>query len=118
MAYFDDIQDGAFDIVTAIFGDAATWLPSVGGPQQTAEVLYKDATEKHHLSDNDFMIERYTMEYKYGDFDGLNVSVEKGENETVRIVKRGVTLQFIVRRCTAKYDGQTMIAYLNPPEIV
>jgi hypothetical protein len=118
MAFFDGIQDLAFDIVTSSFGDSASWIPSTGGAEYTALVLYKDPTEKHPMSDVDFNIERYIMEYKRGDFPGLKDSVDAGGIETVRIIKRDVTLQFIVRRMSSKYDGQTMLAYLNPPDIV
>ena len=115
MSFFDDIQNLAFDIVTASFGDSAIWLPSDNSPEQTALVLYKDATDKHELSNVDYEIEQYLIEYKMGDFDGLKQSVGEGNNERIRITKDGITFEFLVRRCTSKYDGKTIIAYLNPP---
>lgn len=119
MTYFDEIQDTAFDIITGTFGYAATWLPSEGGPEQSATVLYKDATDKHELSNVDYMVERYVMEYKAGDFTGLKEAVARGDNESVKIiVDNDVTLLFMVRRIESKYDGKTIIATLNPPVIL
>lgn len=116
MSFFDNIQETAFDIVTDTFGYAATWLPSDGSPEQSAKVLYKDATEKHDLSNADYNIERYVMEYKEGDFKGLKNAVTRGENESVQIkIKEDVTLMFLVRRIITKYDGKTITAMLNPP---
>lgn len=116
MTYFDEIQNTAFDIVTSTFGYAATWLPSDGSPEQTATVLYKDTTDKHELSNVDYMVERYVMEYKSEDFTGLKEAVARGDNESVRIiVDDNITLLFMVRRTESKYDGKTIIATLNPP---
>lgn len=116
MTFFDDIQNTAFDIVTNTFGYAATWLPSDGGPEQTATVLYKDATDKHELSNVDYIVERYVMEYKEGDFTGLKEAIARGDNENVTIsINEEVTLSFLVRRIESKYDGKTIIAMLNPP---
>jgi hypothetical protein len=116
MSFFDEIQETAFNIVANNFGYAATWLPSDGSPEQTATVLYKDATDKHNLSNADYMVERYVMEYKEGDFRGLKNAVARGENESVKIkLDDNVTLLFIVRRTESKYDGKTIIAMLNPP---
>lgn len=115
MSFFDDIQNLAFDIVTASFGDSATWHPFDNSPEQTAIVLYKDATSKHDLSNVDYDIEDYMIEYKMGDFEGLKESVGAGNNERVRMTKGNTTFEFLVRRCISKYDGKTIIAYLNPP---
>lgn len=116
MTFFDEIQNTAFDIVTSTFGYSASWLPSDGSSEQTAIVLYKDSTEKHPLSNVDYIVERYVMEYKEGDFVGLKEAVARGENESVKIVMDGaVTLLFMVRKTETKYDGKTIIATLNPP---
>lgn len=116
MSFFDDIQNTAFDIVANTFGYAASWVPSDGSPEQSAIVLYKDATDKHELSNVDYMVERYVMEYKEGDFTGLKNAVARGETESVSIaMENDITLQFMVRRTETKYDGKTIIAFLNPP---
>lgn len=119
MSLFDDIQETAFDLVTETFGYDATWTPSAGGDEQTAKVLYKDATEKHDLSNVDYQVERYVMEYKEGDFVGLKAAVDRGDNESVSIiVKEDITLTFLVRRMETKYDGKTITAILNPPVVI
>lgn len=119
MTFFDEIQNTAFDIVTSTFGYTANWTPSEGGPEQTARVLYKDATDKHELSNVDYIVDRYVMEYKEEDFIGLRNAVARGDNETVKIIiGDSVTLSFLVRRTETKYDGKTIIATLNPPVII
>lgn len=116
MTFFDEIQNTAFDIVTSTFGYTASWLPSEGGPERSATVLYKDSTEKHELSNVDYIVERYVMEYKEGDFTGLKEAVARGENESVKIiVDNSTTLLFMVRKTETKYDGKTIMATLNPP---
>lgn len=117
MNIFDSIQSVAFDVVSNTFGYAAKWTPADGSAEKTAQVLYKDATEKLSLSDQDYDIERYKMEYKSGDFQGLKQLIDAaGTNETVSIeTQNGIWLDFIVRKIETKYDGKTFIAFLNPP---
>lgn len=114
---FDTIQAAAFDVVTNTFGYAAKWAPSNDSAVQTAKVLYKDATENHGLSDQDYDLERYKMEYKSGDFVQLKGLVDAaGTNEKVQIeTVEGVWLEFMVRRIERKFDGKTFVAILNPP---
>jgi len=74
-------------------------------------------TDKHGLSDTDFDIERYKMEYKEQDFTGLKTLVDSADTiEKVQIeLTTGVFTEFMVRRIERKYDGKTFIAFLNPP---
>lgn len=112
---FDSIQATAFKTVASTFGYAATWTPSQGGEQKSATVLYKDATEKHGLSNVDFESERYQMEFQKGDFDGMKEAVAAGENERVFIQTTETdNLQFVVQRTETKFDGKTIIAFLRP----
>lgn len=126
MGLFSCFQDTFFDAIGRIYGNTATWTPNgfteefaedfgpSGDETQTATVLYKDATAKQGLSDNDYNVERFVMEYKRGDFQGLKQSVERGFDERVFITTdEGITLEFFVKRIESKYDGKTMIAYLN-----
>lgn len=115
---FDAIQAAAFDVVTNTFGYAAKWTPSDGSAEKTAQVLYKDATEKQGLSDQDFEVERYKMEYKNGDFPELKNLVDTADTiEKVSIeTQKDIWLEFMVRRIERKFDGKTFIAILNPPE--
>jgi len=114
---FDSIQAATFDVVTTTFGYNATWTPANGGAEQPAKVLYKDATDKHGLSDEDFEIERYKAEYKQEDFAGLKALVDAADTiEHIQIeLSEGVFTDFIVREVKRKYDGKTFVAYLNPP---
>lgn len=117
MFFFDSIQTTAAGIVSGMFGVPATWQPSDNSPMQSAVILYKDATEKHKLSDVDFEIERYVMEYRNTEFIGLKKSMDEGGDEQVIIeVSKNIFLTFLVRRIETKFDGKTIIAYLNPPE--
>jgi hypothetical protein len=114
---FDTVQKIAFGIVSNTFGYTAKWTPSTGGNENTAIVLYKDATEAHGLSDVDYNIERFLMEYQYGDFKGLKQAVANGETERVSIeLSDGLLKPFIVRRIETKYDGKTIVAFLNPAQ--
>ena len=115
---FDDLQQTVFTTVAKAFGYAAKWTPANSVEEKTAIVLYKDATEKHGLSDVDFNIARYVMEYMQGDFEGLKEAVATG-NTTERVTietTTGVFLEFVVRRTETKYDGKTIIAFLTPAE--
>src|SRR5438105_1458700 len=95
---FDTAQQAVFGIVTNTFGYPAKWTPSPGGNENTAIVLYKDSTESHGLSDVDYNIERFVMEFQSGDFDGLKEAVANGETERVSIeLSEGLLKPFIVR---------------------
>lgn len=118
MNIFDSIQESAFNVVTQTFGYAATWTPSEGGPQQLAVVCYKDATDEHGVGEVDYNNPRHQIEYKIEDFTGLQQSVFNGGTELVKVTMKGITYQFLVRRCETKYDGKTIVAYLNPPTIL
>jgi hypothetical protein len=116
MNLFESLQNTVFDLTAKTFGYAATWIPSGSDQELTATVLYKDATEKHSLSDTDYNAERYVMEYKKGDFETLKEKVDNGELETVKIETTPENwLQFQVRRIETKYDGKTIVAFLNEP---
>lgn len=114
---FDTIQATAFDVVTSTFGYVAKWAPVSGSAEQTAKVLYKDATENHGLSDQDFDLERYKMEYKSGDFTGLKEIVDTADTIEKVLIEtvKDTWLEFMVRRVERKFDGKTFIAILNPP---
>lgn len=114
---FDTIQAAAFDVVTNTFGYAAKWTPSGSAVEQTAKVLYKDATENHGLSDQDYDVERYKMEFKSGDFVELKKVIDTADTiEKVYIeIEKDTWLEFMVRHIERKFDGKTFIATLNPP---
>lgn len=115
MSFFDSIQKTVFQIATNTFGDTATWLPFDLSPEQTGKVLYQDATARHTMDQNDYNIERFVMEYKAGDFNGLFESVAMANNEKVKIVfTNGLEMNFWVKRCEKLFDGKTIKAFLQP----
>lgn len=110
---FDQLQVNTFDTVTKTMGYPASWLPAGGGPVQTAEVLYKDSTEKYELSNQDFDPLQWRMEYRYGFFTTLKNSVDNTATETVIISLPEGDVEFYVRRVDTIVDGKTFIAYLQ-----
>jgi hypothetical protein len=116
MNIFDNIQDAAFAIVAQTFGYTATWEPANGGEMQTAQVCYKDPSAEEGLGEVDYQNPRHTIEYHVGDFNGLKESASKKNNESIKIIMQGVTFQAAVRKCETKFDGKTIIAYLNTPK--
>lgn len=114
MNIFDALGKTVFDIMKPNFGCPATWIPSKNGPQVNATVLYSNPTEKLDISEQDYTLERFKMEYYEADLPGLFEGVQEARHERVTIeVSRGVFLDFVVKRCEKKGDGKTVIAYLT-----
>ncbi len=110
---FDDLQDGAFDIVTNTMGYDATWTPSEGGDEQTARVLINNPTESKKMSIAEYDPYRWDMEYKKSDFLGLKDAVDKNNVEIVTI--NGA--DYYIRQVIAKWDGKTMVAAMEPKTV-
>jgi len=110
---FDSLQDNTVDVVTNTMGYPATWQPAVGGPLQTAKVLYNANTDKYELSNMDFVPEKWRMEYRAPFFEDLKQSVDSGVDETVIITLPGGATEYFVRRVIAAFDGKTFIAYID-----
>lgn len=100
-----------FDIVTRTMGCQATWMPVGETEMQTANVLYKDPTEKEDF-DLDYSPLNYKIEYRFGIFDGLKASVDKGTEESINVFTKKGLITFIVKRVSTIKDGDTLIAYL------
>jgi hypothetical protein len=101
----------AFDRVTSVMGETATWTPSVGGPQQTESVLFNHPTEQRTIDGGpDYDPNRFEIEYRKDLFPGLMESVNDGNTEIVSISGQ----DYYVRSFTAKYDGDTLIGILQP----
>ena len=107
---FDDLQDAAFDVVTNTMGYDASWTPSEGGASLTARVLFNNPTESKKLSQVEYDPFRWEMEYKKGDFDSLKDSVDRNNTEIVTLKGK----EFYVRQITAKLDGRTLVATMEP----
>ncbi|MDQ3562857.1 MAG: hypothetical protein M3436_01530 [Pseudomonadota bacterium] len=86
---------------TADFAASATWTPSGGGAQQTAEVILD--TPDQELVDGRVLSREYVITYRADQFVGI-----KGA-ETVTVSGTAYT----VREVTALEDGQIMRASLR-----
>lgn len=114
MNIFDNLQDTLFGTVKSTMGYPAVWNPSVGGPAQTATVLYKGPTDREKLANVDFDIDQMTMEYSQGDFTGLYESVRDNKREPVTIQGvSGQDIQCVVVSARKLHDGKTIEARLK-----
>lgn len=99
---FDKYKMDVFDTVAKTMGYLATW----GG--ETAQVLFKEPTEKQKLFAADFDPNAYTIEYKKGVFAGLKQSVDEKNEEVVTIRDN----EYNVQTVTQKFDGEIFEAKL------
>lgn len=109
MSFFDGYQSAAHSIVERMYADDASWTPSLGGPVQTAKVLFNSPTRKEDIADNEFEAEYPSMEYLDTYFIGLADSVRVANAETVIINGNSFSVYSIEK----KYDGKTIIASLR-----
>ncbi len=109
MNLFDDLQRGAFGVVTHTMGYAASWQPTAGGAVQTATVLFKDASQTARVLQIEYDPKRAMIEYYDGHFNGLKASVNAKNDEVIMV--NGV--QYGVNAITADADGKTYIAHLE-----
>ena len=109
MNLFDGMQQAAFAVVARTMGYDATWLPSAGGEQQQARVLYKQPTRAEELGDWEYNPRLYLMEYWIEDFPGLKEAADDKETEVVVINGQS----HYVRAVYADWDGKNMRAILE-----
>jgi hypothetical protein len=115
---FDLMQKTMMSTIARQFGYPASWTPSLGGPAQTALILFKDATKLQNVMLNlNYEVLYPEMEYKFEDFVGLEDAARNTNNyESVVIsfAKDGSNnVTYDVRKVKAKYDGKTFIATLE-----
>lgn len=113
MNLFDNLQDNLTGAIKSTFGYPAVWNPTVGGPAQTATVLYKGPTEKEKLANVDYDTDRVTMEYDHSDFAGLHESVKTNKREPITITVSGQQIDFLVLGIQKLHDGKTFEARLK-----
>lgn len=107
---FDSMQDGLFDLTTAVFGYDASWTPIAGGPTQTGRVNYRSPNDKDVLKNGiEYMPYTFFMEFKEGIFNGLQESVRHGIAE--QVVVNGIS--HYVRSVNRVHDGKTIQAHLD-----
>lgn len=109
---FDSLKRTAFDVVTRNMGYNATWLPSGStGEPYTAQVGYKDPSEKQELSGIDsWNPDEPFLEYRVDFFPGLKAAADDRRLEVVEV--EGIGL-FSVVEVKTKYDGDTYVARLR-----
>lgn len=105
---FDELQEGAFDVVTDTMGYDAAWGSFTG------RVLFNQPTEMERLGKQTPTIyndKTYIMEYREGVFPGLfeavRASKQKAEKMTVN------EIEYMVRKVEKKYDGKNYVATLE-----
>jgi hypothetical protein len=108
--FFDNYQDGVFNVVNTLMGYAASWTPIGGSPAQSCRVLFRKPTEKEMvMSSVGYTDVNYIMEYKEGDMVGLFESSRAGNLETVTVND----LNYLVLHVVATVDGKTYEAKLE-----
>lgn len=110
MNAFDSLRDSAFDTVATTMGYTCIWAPAAGGEEQTATVLYKDATEEQTLNGMQFTPYRFSMEWRKPFLPGLKESVDAGVTEFIGIVDKG---NYLVRSVETLFDGINYKAHLE-----
>lgn len=108
---FDNIQRGAWGIVTNTMGYDASWLPADGSAEQalTARVLFKEPTKGYELGGIDYTPMTFIMEYQRPDFAALFDAVASGYSETVTVDGQA----YYVRHVAAIDDGKNYRAVLQ-----
>lgn len=113
MARFDSLQNLVFNVPAALFGEPATWTPSVGGAQLSAQVFFKDPSELNgfarkgqHTSLPEFEPGVPLIEYKSGDFPGLFESVSSKNKEYILLNDK----RYFITKVVKKFDGKIFYA--------
>lgn len=114
---FDSLKKQAFDVITLVMGYDAAWTSSESNTTLTAEVGFKDPSEKQELSGIDsWNPDQPFMEYRTGFFEGLKEAVDEGLTEYVLITQRNdpseIVGYFAVSEVKTKVDGDTFVARL------
>lgn len=109
MGLFDHFQRTAVNVVSKTMGDNSIWQPLAGGEPQSANVLFKDATQTAKLLDQPFDPKLHLAEYQEGDFVGLFEAVDSGSEEKITVNGKN----YGVLEVTSKFDGKTYIAALT-----
>lgn len=117
MNIFDSLKTKAFDVITRVMGYDAAWTSSESEVSLTAEIGFKDPSEKQELSGvGEFYPDQPFMEYRKGFFPGLKEAVDRGLTEFVLITQRNdpssIVGYFAVAEVRTKYDGDTFVARL------
>jgi len=105
---FDALQVALAATIATAFGYEATWEPSGGGEMQTAQVLFREPTEKDKVGPVTYTPQDFYMEYFLGNFTGLFELIRSGKKEVVTIEER----TYSPRKAQLLHDGKTIAVYL------
>lgn len=116
MNLFDGIAKSIFNVANTAFGNHETkWVPSNGGAEITAKVLFSFPTGKTDMGVTEYHVDHPQVEFFEGDFPGLIALVEAREDEKFTVeVAPAVFKNYRVDSIKRKYDGNTVVAYLTP----
>lgn len=105
---FDRLADTVFKTTTDVFGYDATWLPSNGGEIMNARVHLKEPNNEFELAGFEFNPRTHIMEWRKGDFSGLESNSATG-NESVTV--NGSVYHVLHVKAVA--DGKTFQAVME-----
>lgn len=109
--HFDRLKERTFDRTTNLMGYPATWTPSID-PSITHEAvvhLNRRAERDTPFTDNDYMPNRYYIEYRKPYFPNLEEISLNSTNEIILIEKpKGIIKQYWVMPTQAIWDGDTI----------
>jgi hypothetical protein len=106
---FDSIQASVFSVVSGTMGYTASWVPSNNAPEQTARILFKDASETSKVLQMEYDPQRAIMEYYRGSFEGLKSAVDGRDDEYISVSG----IKYVVDDIEVKSDGKTFFAHLR-----
>lgn len=110
---FDNLQNLIFDTTKDLFGFECSWTAQDGGASYTGKVHFKNPTQKLKDIGVEFDPTNWEMEYRFGDFDGLQERVE-ARNSKEKVTVDGV--EYYVINIDTDWDGKTYTAKLKPFE--
>lgn len=113
-SFFDNLQKRVFDHAKTTFGYNASYTSADNAVEWEGIVLFMNPTEAFKLAGVPFEPNRYTMEYRRGDLDGLETRVHQ------RLTEEYVTIDNVVYCVTAVdaiHDGETFRADLVPADL-
>lgn len=119
MNVFDSLRDNMFGVVTNTMGYTAVYTPSNSDTQQTAKVLFKDATTDEGIDERNihFNYANPVIEYLLPAFETLKDLVDENSGnsdakEVITITFKDGDKQYYVQDVVTLFDGRTCKAIL------
>lgn len=111
MNLFDRMQRVAQSVVVGVMGYNARWLPAGGYREYSANVLFNEPSAVATVGEFDYRAIKPRIEFFINDFPGLLERLLDGHSEEIRINGE----LFIAFTGEAKFEGKTIVIYLNRP---